>query len=465
MRTRQGESGFALLLVFLMAAVIAITLYMEIPRVAFETQRQKEQLLIERGEQYKRAIKLFVSPRGAGRWPSKIEDLENFNNRRFLRHRFIDPMTGKDEWRLIHIQNGMLTDSAITKPKTGTGDQKQADSTAGQYVGEQAGLGQTADSQAGQSPNLALRRRPSDNMPATMYPPGGQPVGADGQSVDAQSAQGGSQAVGVGGFPGQQQYPGGVQPGVPGFPGQAMQGGLPAQPMMPGVPGSAAGMMPGQPNGATTDPNGQSYVGGGYSTGAQAANPNLPGQVQGAFGGLGNPGQAGAYPGQMSQLPAVIPGQPGTYPGASAGANAAPGYAPNADAQNAAANMIGNLLRQPRPTGAPTSTTPGGTGGMGAAIGGGIAGVASTADSDSILVYSERTNYKEWEFVYDPTKDRGPPNPLTGAGIPAAQLGNPGTPSTPGVGAPGTVQQPAGASPFGSSSQPITSFGQNSGRP
>jgi len=32
MRTRQGESGFALLLVFLMAAVIAITLYMEIPR-------------------------------------------------------------------------------------------------------------------------------------------------------------------------------------------------------------------------------------------------------------------------------------------------------------------------------------------------------------------------------------------------------------------------------------------------
>ncbi len=39
---------------------------MEIPRVAFETQRQKEQLLVERGEQYKRAIKLFVSPKGIG---------------------------------------------------------------------------------------------------------------------------------------------------------------------------------------------------------------------------------------------------------------------------------------------------------------------------------------------------------------------------------------------------------------
>ena len=41
---RRNQSGFALLLVFLMAAIIGITLYMEIPRVAFDTQRQKELL-------------------------------------------------------------------------------------------------------------------------------------------------------------------------------------------------------------------------------------------------------------------------------------------------------------------------------------------------------------------------------------------------------------------------------------
>jgi type II secretory pathway pseudopilin PulG len=57
-RARRKDSGFALLLILLLAAVIAITLYMEIPRVAFETQRQKEQLLVARGEQYKRAIQL-----------------------------------------------------------------------------------------------------------------------------------------------------------------------------------------------------------------------------------------------------------------------------------------------------------------------------------------------------------------------------------------------------------------------
>ena len=71
---RRKDSGYALLLVLLMGAVIAITLYMEIPRIAFDSQRQKEQLLIERGEQYKRAIQLFV--KANNRWPGRIEDLE-----------------------------------------------------------------------------------------------------------------------------------------------------------------------------------------------------------------------------------------------------------------------------------------------------------------------------------------------------------------------------------------------------
>ncbi|HEY2017871.1 MAG TPA: hypothetical protein VGH38_30415, partial [Bryobacteraceae bacterium] len=114
---RRKESGFALLLIFLMAAVVAISLYMEIPRIAFESQRQKEQLLVDRGEQYKRAIQMFM--KANNRWPAKIEELESFNNRRFLRKRFIDPMTGQEKWRFIHIQNGVLIDSLVNKPKQG----------------------------------------------------------------------------------------------------------------------------------------------------------------------------------------------------------------------------------------------------------------------------------------------------------------------------------------------------------
>jgi hypothetical protein len=53
------ESGFALLFVFLLAALIAIGLYVEIPRVVFEGQRIQEQTLIDRGHQYQRAIQLY----------------------------------------------------------------------------------------------------------------------------------------------------------------------------------------------------------------------------------------------------------------------------------------------------------------------------------------------------------------------------------------------------------------------
>src|SRR5208337_410990 len=105
------ESGFALLLVFVLAAGIAITLYMEMPRVAFESQRAREQMSIDRGMQYARAIQLFNRKFAA--FPLTLEDLETKRNIRFLRHRYKDPLTGKD-FRLLHVgPAGNITDSAI----------------------------------------------------------------------------------------------------------------------------------------------------------------------------------------------------------------------------------------------------------------------------------------------------------------------------------------------------------------
>ena len=72
---KTGERGFALLIVFLMAAAIALMLYQQMPRVAFESERDKEELLIDRGEQYKRAIQLYLAGEqaisGAYRGPGK----------------------------------------------------------------------------------------------------------------------------------------------------------------------------------------------------------------------------------------------------------------------------------------------------------------------------------------------------------------------------------------------------------
>lgn len=285
MKPRE-ESGFALLLVVLMAAIVCLALYVEIPRVAFETQRQKEQLLIERGEQYRRAIKVFVSPAGAGRWPATLDELEDMNGRRFLRHRFIDPMTGKDDWRLIHIQNGIYTDSLIARPANpGDPNQKQGEPADGQD--------QAASQQSGPNSNPALRRRPSDNAPGDAFP-GAPAADRDGQ-----------------------------QP--------APDGG--------------------------------------------ASNPTAPPPANPTSG------------------------------------------APNAAAAGAGIN------------GTPA---PGGV-----LIGGGIAGIASTADCDSIMIYANRENYKEWEFIYDPRTDLLR-NPVTGAVIQGGVIGFQ-APAGLGTSAPGTA--------------------------
>jgi hypothetical protein len=108
------QRGSALLIVFLFAAVIAIMLYREMPTVAFESRRQTEQLLIDRGNEYKHAVKLYY--RKVGGYPSSVSQLENTNRMRFLRHKFKDPFTDKDDWRLLHMGPGnMLLDSKVKK--------------------------------------------------------------------------------------------------------------------------------------------------------------------------------------------------------------------------------------------------------------------------------------------------------------------------------------------------------------
>lgn len=152
MKSERRESGFALLLVFALMSIMAITMYMALPRVAFESERDKEQLLIDRGEQYSRAIQLYV--RKTKRFPGKIEDLENTNGIRFLRKQYIDPMTGKGEWRLVHAgPGGTLIDSLVQTQKKKEGP--AAESTIAEMTTFSNPIGET-------NTNPALRHRPSD---------------------------------------------------------------------------------------------------------------------------------------------------------------------------------------------------------------------------------------------------------------------------------------------------------------
>jgi len=404
---RKSEAGFALLFVYAMAATIAIMLFLELPRVAFEAQREKEQLLIDRGEQYSRAITLFV--RKFNRYPADFEALENTQNLRFLRRRYVDPITGKEEWRLIHVgPGGVFIDSLVY-------NKKKDDSTKSAPQNFITETQQTGGNQveASQGVNLAERLRPSDQPGAPGDP--GNPQNAMPQMAPAQPGQFGFNQPGL-------NQPGFNQPGL-------NQPGL----SQPGL------TQPGLPQ---FDANGQLI-------------PNT-GQTQ--------PGMAGFPPGV--QLPPGLQSPPGMQLPLPPGANQqgqVPTVAP------AGANLINQLLTTPRPGGlngmngqqpnidqygipAPGNTlTAGNTGqgntlaagntsaGVGSTsaptgqtIGGGIAGVASKREQEGIKLYGKRSKYNEWEFVYDVTKDK-----TRGGGVTI--------PQPPGTTTAGQAQPPAAA--------------------
>ena len=83
---------------------MAIGLMQALPTALVQTQRDREEELIFRGEQYRRAVQMYV--RKFGRYPNSLDDLEETNGVRFLRRRYRDPVTGEEEWRMIHIGPG-----------------------------------------------------------------------------------------------------------------------------------------------------------------------------------------------------------------------------------------------------------------------------------------------------------------------------------------------------------------------
>ncbi|MDE3195366.1 MAG: hypothetical protein KGN84_03420 [Acidobacteriota bacterium] len=356
-RKKDPRSGYALLFVYMMAASVAIMLYLDLPRAAFEAQRDKEQLLIDRGEQYKRAVQLYV--RKFGTFPADINALENTQNIRFLRRQYTDPMTGKNEWRLIHVgPGGVFTDSKVygtQNKKDGQGGPQTFIATVNQFAG---------DSTGNQAVNLATRRRPSDgasggaqglpgdpNDPSSgnaapisgpvMVLPDGRIVPATPTGVPAPTGQTG--ASGPAGVPGQT----GAAPGNPAFaglppgaapPGYGIQSGFGGAPGAPGVPGGAP-PLPGQSgfqNTANTPPT---------------AAANLINQIL------------------TTPRPGGLNGVGGTDP-------------------NAAAGTISSLTGAAPNTGAPIGQTMGGT-----QIGGGFAGVASKYEQEGVKTYNGKTSY------------------------------------------------------------------------
>src|SRR6202140_5627337 len=107
------------MLITLMLALELITIAMltVLPEIGQQLHRGREEEMRHRGTAYMRAIQHFYKK--FGRYPMRVEELENTNNLRFLRKRYKDPInrdpaTGQEkDFKLLHqtditLNNGPL---------------------------------------------------------------------------------------------------------------------------------------------------------------------------------------------------------------------------------------------------------------------------------------------------------------------------------------------------------------------
>jgi hypothetical protein len=166
--------------------------------------------------------------------------------------------------------------------------------------------------------------------------------------------------------------------------------------------------------------------------------------------GLSGPGTLPGTP--AAQLGAQSAGRPlgqaagqvlgnsgATAPSAAPPGTASSGSQPNTPGD--ASSATGTDATSTDASGAPTSASDAATEALLASepttvMGGNIIGVGSTVNQRSIVIYEKAKNYKQFEFIWDPSKDA-----IVVGGATGTQIGTP-------------AGQPSGASPFGSPNNP-----------
>jgi len=141
---QRRERGYVLLGLMLGASLLVIAAAAMAPTIAMQIKRDREEELIHRGMQYRRAIHTFA--KRTGRFPLRIEELEDTNGTRYLRKRYKDPISGKD-FRLLHMADIAATGARLntaSPPTDGSADAAASQSGASPYAS-------SADAQADQN--------------------------------------------------------------------------------------------------------------------------------------------------------------------------------------------------------------------------------------------------------------------------------------------------------------------------
>ncbi len=103
---KPSEKGYILLAVICLLALFILSLSIALPSISRQIERDREIETMHRGKQYVRAIKLYYKK--FGNYPSNVDALVNTNQMRFLRKKYIDPITGKNDWKPIHYGQNKL---------------------------------------------------------------------------------------------------------------------------------------------------------------------------------------------------------------------------------------------------------------------------------------------------------------------------------------------------------------------
>ena len=113
-RRRASDQGYAIAALLVVMSVMAVALSVALPVWNTAARREREAELVFRGEQYARAIGLFQR-KYANTLPPNLDVLVN---ERFLRRKYMDPITG-GEFQLLSGSTGQASAPGAAQGRAG----------------------------------------------------------------------------------------------------------------------------------------------------------------------------------------------------------------------------------------------------------------------------------------------------------------------------------------------------------
>lgn len=279
-KLRSRQRGYIMITLMLALAMMTIALLTVLPEMKQQIRRDREEEMRHRGTEYMRAIQHFYKK--FQRYPTRVEELENTNNLRFLRKRYTDPMnrdpaTGKErDFKFLRQQDISLNNGPVLGQIPG----------AQQPGGQQPASGPGAQSQASDNSGNSSSGNPSDaeGNPNSPGSPSPASPGSNSSSGFNGPTFGGGPILGVAStrkektirvFYNKDHYKDWLFIYVP----MADQGGLLKGPVNPGMPTGNLGGIPGQALGGIAPGQAGSVPNVSQPQNPPAQPPQLPAQM------------------------------------------------------------------------------------------------------------------------------------------------------------------------------------------